>query len=113
MWFEVNLDTFFQNSSKSEALLRQSVRDLAFWNMQQIAQSRLEKMNLLQLKLDIKVMQIGQLEKLYASSLSKNKRLTFRFVQQISPLKRIFEFRSWRIVRFFARSFRKVKKKFV
>ena len=113
MWFEVNLDTFFQNSSKSEALLQQSVRGLASSNMQQMAQSRLEKMNLLQLKLDIKAMQIGQLEKLSASSQSKNKRLTVQLAQQNSPLKRIFEFRSWRFLRFFARSFREVRKRFV
>jgi hypothetical protein len=111
MWFEVNLDTFFQNSSKSEALLQQSVRDLASSNMQQMAQSRLEKMNLLQLKLDIKAMQIGQLEKLSASSQSKNKWLTVQLAQQISPLKRIFEFSSWRFLRVFARSFREIKEK--
>jgi len=113
MWSKVKLDTFFQTSGKSKALLQQSVRDLASWNMQQMAQSRLEKMNLLQLKLDIKAMQIGQLEKMSSSSLSKNKRLIFQLPQQVPPLKRIFEFRSWRILRFFARSFREFKKKVV
>jgi hypothetical protein len=109
----MNLDTFFQTSAKSEALLQQSVGDLALWNMQQMAQSRLEKMNLLQLKLDIKVTQLNQLERMYSSTLSRNKRLTFQRAQQISPFKRIFEFRSWRVVRFFARSFRQIKKKIV
>ena len=109
----MNLDTFFQTSIKSEALLQQSVNDLAFWNMQQMAQSRLEKMNLLQLKLDIKVIQIDQLERICSSSLTRNKNSTFQLPQQISPFKRIFEFRSWRVVRYFGRSFREIKKKIV
>jgi len=108
----VNLDTFLQSSDEPNVLLQHSVNDLALWNMQQMAQSCLEKMNLLQLKLDIKAMQIGQLEKLSASSQSKNKRLTVQLAQQILPLKRIFEFRAWRFLRFFEKSFREVKKRF-
>jgi hypothetical protein len=83
----VNLDTFLQSADEPYVLLQHSVNDLALWNMQQMAQSRIEKMNQLQLALDIKVIQINQLE-------------------------RIFESRTWRFVRFFERSFREVKKRF-
>lgn len=107
----MNLDTFFQASGKSEVLLRQMVSDLAFWNMQQMAQLRLEKMGQLQLTLDLKVTEVNQLERICSSCLSRNKKLTFILNEQNLLFKRIFDSRTWRIMRFFGRNFREITRK--